>query len=112
MADSSATQNSEEKKLNLTLRHLNILANGIRAAQSRGAFKLEEAAVLNEPVSLVEELIKNNQQTTNADESSDSGESNNSTESKTNNLNELPNTNSNTASANNEPKIIIEEHSN
>ena len=57
-------------------------------------------------------VIKNNQQTTNADESSDSGESNNSTESKTNNLNELPNTNSNTASANNEPKIIIEEHSN
>lgn len=41
----------------LTVNHLQTLANAVLIAQKRGAFSLEEAGVLAEPVSLVRRVV-------------------------------------------------------
>ena len=90
--------NAAEGSTNLTLAHLNLLSSAVLVAQKRGTFSLEESAALVEPVKLVAELIKkNNQQNQSADASAPASSDDNNT------------ANAATQSTNDDPKLVVEQ---
>ena len=98
-ANAAAPQgNAAEGSTNLTLAHLNLLSSAVLVAQKRGTFSLEESAALVEPVKLVAELIKkNNQQNQSADASAPASSDDNNT------------ANAATQSTNDDPKLVVEQ---
>jgi hypothetical protein len=90
--------NAAEGSTNLTLAHLNLLSSAVLVAQKRGTYSLEESAALVEPVKLVAELIKkNNQQNQSADASAPASSDDNNT------------ANAATQSTNDDPKLVVEQ---
>jgi hypothetical protein len=102
-ANSAAPQgNAAEGSTNLTLAHLNLLSSAVLVAQKRGTFSLEESAALVEPVKLVAELIKkNNQQNQSADATAPAPAPVASDDNNT--------ANAATQSTNDDPKLVVEQ---
>ena len=101
-ANAAASQgNAAEGSTNLTLAHLNLLSSAVLVAQKRGTFSLEESAVLVEPVKLVAELVKkNNEQSQNANAAAPAAPTASS--------NNTANT-ANATSSNDDPKLVVEQ---